>query len=86
MITEVLTSTNNMAVTWIPSTIDGSPTSYNISISDSYVPVNANTSGAQVYTHTFMGLMSDTLYTVLLVAINCAGVSNSTKISMQTCK
>eukprot|EP00731_Ephydatia_muelleri_P011198 Em0006g92a len=34
--------------------------------------------GSPVYTHTFTGLVSDTLYTVSVVAINCAGSSNVT--------
>ena len=29
-----------------------------------------------MYTHTFTELVSDTLYTVSVVAINCAGASN----------
>lgn len=87
MITEVLTSTNALTVTWITPTIDGSNTSYNISISGSNVSVNINTSASQmVYAYTFEGLISDTIYTILIIAINCAGVNNRTEISRQTCK
>eukprot|EP00731_Ephydatia_muelleri_P011242 Em0006g136a len=57
----------------------GVPTSYNVTINDSSNPVVIAANGSPVYTHTFTGLVSDTLYTVSVVAINCAGSSNGTK-------
>ena len=62
-------------MTWTPPTTGGVPTSYNVSINDSsntLVPIPAN--GA--LQNTFTGLTSDTLYTVSVVAINCAGTSS----------
>ena len=69
------TSVDQLTVTWTPPTTGGVPTSYNVSINDSsntLVPIPAN--GA--LQNTFTGLISDTLYTVSVVAINCAGTSS----------
>ena len=63
----------------------GVPTSYNVTINDSSSPVVMAANGSPVYTHTFTGLVSDTLYTVSVVAINCAGASNGTSESSWTC-
>ncbi|KAL5500726.1 hypothetical protein EMCRGX_G012322 [Ephydatia muelleri] len=62
-----------LTVTWTPPTTGGVPTSYNVTINDSSSPVVIADNGSPVYTHTFTGLVSDTLYTVSVVAINCAG-------------
>ena len=67
-----------MTVTWTPPTTGGVPTSYNVTINDSSSPVVIADNGSPVYTHTFTGLVSDTLYTVSVVAINCAGSSRVT--------
>ncbi|KAL5473376.1 hypothetical protein EMCRGX_G027853 [Ephydatia muelleri] len=83
-ITAVAVTTEDMAVTWITPTADGNPTSYNISITNRSDPVKVNHTGPSEYTHIFRGLRSDTMYTVLLVAINCAGVSNTTEIFQRT--
>ncbi|KAL5500563.1 hypothetical protein EMCRGX_G012148 [Ephydatia muelleri] len=69
---------DQLTVTWTPPTTGGAPTSYNVTINDSSSPVVIADNGSSVYTHTFPGLVSDTLYTVSVVAINCAGASNGT--------
>ena len=63
--------TDQLTVTWTPPTTGGVPTSYNVTINDSSSPVVIADNGSSVYTHTFTGLVSDTLYTVSVVAINC---------------
>ena len=63
---------------WAPPTTGGVPTSYNDAINDNNSSVVITGNGSSVYTHTFTGLISDTLYTVSVVAINCAGISNVT--------
>ena len=72
------TSVNQLTVTWTSPTTGGVPTSYNVNINDSSSPVVIPDNGSSLYTHTFTGLNSDTLYTVLVVATNCAGTSNVT--------
>eukprot|EP00731_Ephydatia_muelleri_P011220 Em0006g114a len=72
-------SVDQLTVTWTPPTTGGVPTSYSVTINDSSSPVVIADNGSPVYTHTFTGLVSDTLYTVSVVAINCAGSSNGTK-------
>ena len=69
-------SVDQLTVTWSPSTTGGVPTSYNVSINDSSSPVVIPDNGSSLNTHTFSGLISDTLYTISVVAINCAGTSN----------
>eukprot|EP00731_Ephydatia_muelleri_P011227 Em0006g121a len=71
-------SVDQLTVTWTPPTTGGVSTSYNVTINDSsntLVPIP--TSGP--LQHTFTNLTKDTLYTVSVVAINCAGSSNGTK-------
>ena len=70
------TSVNQLTVTWTPPTTGGVPTSYNVSINDSSSPVVIRDNGSSLYTHTFTGLISDTLYSISVMAINCAGTSN----------
>ena len=79
-------SVDQLTVTWTPPTTGGVPTSYNVTINDSSSPVVIADNGSPVYTHTFTGLVSDTLYTVSVVAINCAGSSNGTSLTKWTCK
>ena len=68
-----------LTVTWTPPTTGGVPTSYNVTINDSSSPVVVIADNRPpVYTHVFTGLISDTLYAVSVVAINCAGTSNVT--------
>ena len=69
------TSVDQQTVTWTPPTTGGVPASYSVTINDSSSPVVIADNGSPVYTHTFTGLVSDTLYTVSVVAINCAGSS-----------
>ncbi|KAL5500515.1 hypothetical protein EMCRGX_G012093 [Ephydatia muelleri] len=78
--------TDQLTVTWTPPTTGGVPTSYNVTINDSSSPVVIADNGSPVYTHTFTGLVSDTLYTVSVVATNCAGASNGTSETSWTCK
>ena len=72
------TYVNQLTVTWSPLTTGGVPTSYNVSINDSSSPVVIPDNGSSLYTHTFTDLISDTLCSVSVVAINCAGTSNVT--------
>eukprot|EP00731_Ephydatia_muelleri_P011154 Em0006g48a len=67
-------SVDQLTVTWTPG---GVPTSYSVTINGSSSPVVIADNGSPVYTHTFTGLVSDTLYTVSVVAINCAGSSTN---------
>ena len=86
-ITTVAVSTKDMTVTWTTPAADGNPTvSYNISINNNSNPVNVNHTGSSKYTHIFRGLRSDSFYTILLVSINCAGISNRIEIIRQTCE
>ena len=71
-------------MTWTAPTTGGVPTSYSVTINDSSSPVVIADNGSPVYTHTFTGLVSDTLYTVSVVAINCAGSSNRTSFVKRT--
>ena len=76
-------SVGQLTVAWAPPTTGGVPTSYNVSINDSSntsftIPANGTLQ------KTFTGLTRDTLYTVSVVAINCAGTSNVTSAN-RTC-
>lgn len=87
--TAVNSSTSSIAeysvtVMWSPPTRGGAPTSYNVSINNStpiIIPAN-NSNGSLTYTYN--RLMSDTVYEVSIVAINCAGASNATVATMRT--
>ena len=76
---------NQLTVTWTPPTTGGVPTSYNVSINDSSSHMVIPDNGSSLDIHTFTGLISDTLYTVSVVAINCAGTSNATSETEGTC-
>ena len=80
------TSVNQLTVTWTLPTTGGVPTSYNVSINDCSNSVGIPDNGSSLYTHTFTGLISDTLYTVSVVTINCVGTSNMTSLLRRTCK
>ena len=70
---------NKLSVAW---TSVPTATSYNVSINDSIntlVPIPST--GASQYMWIFTGLTSNTIYTVSVVAINCAGSSSPTKIT-----
>eukprot|EP00731_Ephydatia_muelleri_P011273 Em0006g167a len=77
-------SVDQLTVTWTPPITGGVPTSYNVTINGSSSPVVIADNGSPVYTHTFTGLVSDTLYTVSVVAINCAGSSNGISLTKWT--
>ena len=66
----------SLTVTWAPPTSGGSPISYNVSI-------NGSTGTTWSISHDgsslmFPGLTSNTLYSVTVVAINCAGSTGTT--------
>ena len=76
----------SLTVTWAPPTTGDALTSYNVSINDSIgtswiMPHD----GSPSYIHTFAGLTSNTLYSVTVVAINCAG-STGVTVNNYTCK
>ena len=79
------TYVDQLTVTWTPPTTGSVPTSCNVTINGSSSVVIAD-NGSPVYTHTFTGLVSDTLYTVSMVAINCAGASKAVLRNRRTCK
>ena len=75
-----------LTVSWAPPTTGGVPTSYNVNINDSNSPVVIPDNGSSLYTHTFTGLTSNTPYSISVVAINCAGTSNTATVTNYTCK
>eukprot|EP00731_Ephydatia_muelleri_P011226 Em0006g120a len=83
MIVNSSVGTHQLTVTWAPPAAGGVPTSYNVTIKTVVVLWVIADNGSPVYTHTFTGLVSDTLYTVSVVAINCAG-HNKTLLVQQT--
>ncbi|KAL5479604.1 hypothetical protein EMCRGX_G023150 [Ephydatia muelleri] len=80
VVTTAVSKSTNIAeyivtVVWTPSTMGGPPTSYNISINGSYpvaIPANGSNGSA---TYMYIGLQSDTVYKVSIMAFNCAGAS-----------
>ena len=66
----------------------GVPTSYNVTIKDASSPVIIADNGSLVHTHTFTGLVRNTLYTASVVAIKCAaaGSSNGRSEPTPTCE
>ena len=76
---------DQLTVTWTPLTTGDVTISYNVSINDTSNTWALITSdGARKIT--FTNLISDTLYTISVVAINCAGTSNVIPVSRKTCK
>ena len=76
----ISTYSDQLTVTW---TSVPTATSYNVSINDSVnmlVPIPST--GAPQYT--FTGLTNNTVYTVSVVAINCAGSSSPATITGRT--
>ena len=70
-------TTEQLTVTWTSVPM---ATSYNVSINGSTpipLPANANT-------YTFTGLTNNTVYTVSVVAINCAGNSSAAMATNET--
>ena len=90
VVTTAVSKSTNIAeyivtVVWTPSTMGGSPTSYNISINGSYpVAILANGSNGSA-TYTYIGLQSDTVYKVSIMAFNCAGASTPAISMIRTC-
>ena len=82
IISLISTYSDQLAVTW---TSVPTATSYNVSINDcvnALVPIPST--GAPQYT--FTGLTNNTVYTVSVVAINCAGSSSPATMSNRTSK
>ena len=78
----ISTYSDQLTVTW---TSVPTATSYNVSINDcvnALVPIPST--GAPQYT--FTGLTNNTVYTVSVVAINCAGNSSPATMSNRTSK
>ena len=74
-------------MTWAPPTSGGSPTSYNVSINDIIGTTRSiSHDGSPSYTLMFPGLTSNTLYSVTVVAINCAGSSSNATLNNYTRK
>eukprot|EP00731_Ephydatia_muelleri_P033086 Em0025g42a len=70
----ITTCSDQITVTWtsVPTV-----TSYNVSINDSVNTVySVSTTGSPQYMYTFTGLTNRKVYSVSVVAINCAGSSN----------
>ena len=84
-----LVCTDTLAILWFPYVIGGisDPTAYTVTI----VSMNMLTERrVHVYGNTTMMKIGDLIdgsnYTVTVTAINCAGASNSSSVSVQTCK
>ena len=71
-------SCTTITVQWCPSSNGGDPSSYNVAIWLKKTVVGATSvvaMGTMTYSYTFPGLMSNALYMVKVIAINCAGTS-----------
>ena len=71
-------SCTEITVQWSPSSSGGDPSSYNVtvwSVSTVAGAINVIAMGTMTYSYTLPGLMSDVLYVVKVIAINCAGAS-----------
>ena len=71
-------SCTEITVQWGPSSRGGDPSSYNVTVwSKTTVAgaINVIAMGTIHYSYTLPGLMSDVLYMVKVIAINCAGAS-----------
>ena len=78
----------DITVQWSPSSNGCDPSSYNVTIWLKKAVVGATSvvaMGTMTYSYTFPGLMSDALYMVKVIAINCAGTSE-VNTTIWTCK
>ena len=76
-----LVCTNSLTLQWTPAPGGYNATSYSISV------VNGNFTLATNSTNATIGdLIEGTNYTVSVTSINCAGSSNSSSVSVQTCE
>eukprot|EP00731_Ephydatia_muelleri_P002829 Em0001g2829a len=76
---------NQLTVTWTAPSTGNIPSSYSVSINDSIMdPVSILHNDSSVYSHTFTGLLSETVYAISVMAVNCAGTSNVVTISERT--
>ena len=79
----------SLTVTWAPPTSGGGPTNYIASINSSTGTtriIMPHVNGSPSYTLMFSGLTSNTLYSVTVVAINCAGSSSNATLNNYTRK
>eukprot|EP00731_Ephydatia_muelleri_P006176 Em0003g424a len=77
----------SLTVTWAPPTSGGGPTNYNASINSSTGTIwiiIPHVNGSSSYTLMFPGLTSNTLYSITVVAINCAGSSSNATLNNYT--
>ena len=71
-------SCTDITVLWSPPSTGGEPSSYNVTIwlkNTLAGAISVAAMGTMTYSYTFPGLMSDALYMVKVIAINCAGTS-----------
>ena len=64
----------------------GAPVNYILTINDSRSPVVIPDNGSPVYSYTFTGLTSNTMYSVSAMASNDGGNGNQTVVNNCTCK
>ena len=84
-----LVCTDTLAILWFPYAIGGisDPAAYTVTIISMNMLTNRS---VPVYGNTTMMTIGDLIdgsnYTVIVTAINCAGASNSSSVSVQTCE
>ena len=84
-----LVCTDTLAILWFPYAIGdiSNPTAYTVTIISMNMMIKRS---VHVYGNTTMMTIGDlidgTNYTVIVTAINCAGSSNSSSVSVQTCE
>ena len=80
--------TNLLTIQWVPATSGDNASSYTISVTNptSETTVGVWSIGGGTTMMTIGNLVDSTNYTVNVTAINCAGPSNSSSISVQTCE
>ena len=81
-------SCTDITVLWSPPSTGGDPSSYNVTIwlkKSLAGAISVVAMGTTTYSYTFPGLMSDALYMVKVIAINCAGTSE-VNTTMWTCQ
>ena len=84
----VVPSCTEVAVHWSVSSLllaEGEPTSVTVSVTTGTVIIQANNTSTTSTSLTFHNLVSDSFYTITIVASNCAGRRNAT-IDIWTCK
>ena len=74
--------TNSLTIQWTPASGGYNASSYNISVTT----VGTWSEAGDTTMTTIGDLIDGTNYTVSVTAINCAGSSNSSSVSVQTCE